>query len=204
MNSLDQAKSPGQYPLEYPVSRAFLSGSPLSCTMSFASLEFRVVVSLGDVNKPTTRNTRGANDIVHAKGLDRKKRSPSRVPLEFFLRTVTRQCRKMHVTQLENGETDKFRVTKIKKRDISEVGVVTVVTGALGEFGSVAEREAPCYLPMIGWQTSRHFLDQWETKPKPILCLARTRFAALDAGCTHLLRILIGLLCTNISCDWPD
>ena len=36
-------------------------------------------VSLGDVNKPAPRNTRDANDIVHAKGLSRKKRSASRV-----------------------------------------------------------------------------------------------------------------------------
>ena len=36
-------------------------------------------VSLGDDNKPTTRNTRDANDFVHAKGLARKIRSASRV-----------------------------------------------------------------------------------------------------------------------------
>ena len=36
-----------------------------------------VEVSLGDVNKPTTRNIRDGNDIVHNKGLARKKRSGS-------------------------------------------------------------------------------------------------------------------------------
>ena len=34
---------------------------------------------------------------------------------------------------------------------------------------------------MIGWQNSRHFLNQWEAKPK-LIVLGRTRFPALDAG----------------------
>ena len=45
--------------------------------MSFTSLVFRVVG--GDVNKPATRNTRDANDIVHANRLAIKKRSASKV-----------------------------------------------------------------------------------------------------------------------------
>ena len=47
---------------------------------------------------------------------------------------------------------------------------------------------------MIGWQSSRHFLNEWKTKPKPIV-LGRTRLPALDAGYMYLLRqILIGSL----------
>ena len=38
---------------------------------------------------------------------------------------------------------------------------------------------------MIGWQSSRHFLNQWEAKPKSIV-LGRTRFPALDAGYLHV------------------
>ena len=44
---------------------------------------------------------------------------------------------------------------------------------------------------MIGWQSSRHFLNQWKAKPKPFV-LARTRFPALDAGYMNLLQVLIG------------
>ena len=40
---------------------------------------FALPAWLRDVNKPATRNTRRANDNVHAKGLARKKRSASRV-----------------------------------------------------------------------------------------------------------------------------
>ena len=43
----------------------------LACTKSFASLAFRVVLLL--VNKPTTPNTRDANEFVHAKRLARMK-----------------------------------------------------------------------------------------------------------------------------------
>ena len=47
-------------------------------------------VSLGDINKPTMRNTRDLNDIIHTKGLARKKRSASRVCTFwiFFVYTV--------------------------------------------------------------------------------------------------------------------
>ena len=53
----------------------FFLASPLACTMSFASLVFCVA----GLYKPTTPNARDLNDIVHAKGLARKKRSASRV-----------------------------------------------------------------------------------------------------------------------------
>ena len=39
-----------------------------------------VYVSLGEVNRLTTRDTRDANDFVHVKRLPRKKSSASRVP----------------------------------------------------------------------------------------------------------------------------
>ena len=45
---------------------------------------------------------------------------------------------------------------------------------------------------VIGWQNSRHFLNQWEAKRKP--WLARTRFPALGACYMYFLRILIGSL----------
>ena len=59
----------------YPASRGFFLVSLLECMKLFASLVFRVVglftsareVSLGEVNKTTTRNTRDMNDFVHAK-----------------------------------------------------------------------------------------------------------------------------------------
>ena len=44
---------------------------------------------------------------------------------------------------------------------------------------------------MIGWRSSRHFLNQWEAEPKPIVS-GRTRFPALDAGYMYLLQVLIG------------
>ena len=60
-------------------------GSVLASTKSFASiciLRSRLIsalilprekLSLGEVNEPTVRNTREANDVVHAKRLARKK-----------------------------------------------------------------------------------------------------------------------------------
>ena len=44
---------------------------------------------------------------------------------------------------------------------------------------------------MIDWQSLRHFLNQWEAKPKPIVS-GRTCFPALDAGYMYLLQVLIG------------
>ena len=50
---------------------------------------------------------------------------------------------------------------------------------------------------MIGYQNSRHFLNQWEAE-KPYQNQSwhgRTRFPTLGAGHVHLLWILIGPLC---------
>ena len=60
----------------YPANRGFFLASLLACTKSFASLVFHVVVLFTfsySNGKLTTRNTRDANDIVHAKRLARKK-----------------------------------------------------------------------------------------------------------------------------------
>ena len=55
----------------------------LACTLSFACLVFRVVGLFTsperDVIKPTARNTRHANDNVHAKRTCRRETSASRV-----------------------------------------------------------------------------------------------------------------------------
>ena len=75
----------GPHCFAYPCSRAFLPGKSFSMYIVVRVTGIshcRLVderVSLGDVNKPATRNTRHANDNVHAKGLARKKRSTSRV-----------------------------------------------------------------------------------------------------------------------------
>ena len=56
---------------------------------------------------------------------------------------------------------------------------------------------------MIGWQNSRHFLNQWEENPNQSW-LARTRFPALCLGYIHSPRILFGLLAFYVSCDWLE
>ena len=63
------AKRPSRTVVRYSTNWANRS----ACTMSFAFLVFRVV------RLTVTRNTRDANDIVHAIGLARKKRSSNRV-----------------------------------------------------------------------------------------------------------------------------
>ena len=74
----------------YPASRAFLSGKSFSDVQCRSRLWYFVFVllaylcprvSLWDVNKPAVRNSRSrdANDIVHAKGIARKKPSTCRV-----------------------------------------------------------------------------------------------------------------------------
>ena len=92
----------------------FFLVSPLACTMSFACLVFRVagLFTLGDVNKPATRNTRHANDSVHAKGLARKKRSASRVHQHAtFLVKVDRIClQDVKKKLLFSSETISFHV----------------------------------------------------------------------------------------------
>ena len=60
--------NPHPYPLStYPASRGFSFAWLLAFKKSFAWLVCRVVVALWDVNKPTTRLTRHANDFVNAK-----------------------------------------------------------------------------------------------------------------------------------------
>ena len=50
------------------------------------------------------------------------------------------------------------------------------------------------YLTVIGWQSSHHFLNQWEAKPKPIV-LGCMHIPMLDASYMHLLWVLISWLC---------
>ena len=62
--------NPHPYPLgTYPASRDF----SLTWFLAFTWLICRVVVALWDVNKPTTRLTSHANDLVNAKSLVREK-----------------------------------------------------------------------------------------------------------------------------------
>ena len=65
-----------------PSSRAFLSGKSFSM---HNVVRVSGISRSWFVNKPAARNTRDANDIVHAKGLARKKRSASRALLQLNL-----------------------------------------------------------------------------------------------------------------------
>ena len=53
-----------------------------------------------------------------------------------------------------------------------------------------------CDYYVIGSQNSRHFVNQWESKPKPMVTYSHTHFPALDGYYMHLLRILIATLCS--------
>ena len=81
----------GKVPITLLEERYFLA-SFLARTKSFASsLVFRVVGLLSvperkQAKNPTTRNTRYADDFVHAKKLARKKRSASRVGTNISLK----------------------------------------------------------------------------------------------------------------------
>ena len=64
----------------------------LACTLSFAlSACLRPPrETRGDVNKPTTRNTRHANDNIHAKRTCRRETSASRVTFQKLIKSFVR------------------------------------------------------------------------------------------------------------------